>query len=66
MWYFLIATDRRGHRDSLQAKRHRDHNQAKFPERSYGRGEEPASARRPDHRRVVLRCRRQKSAVRDV
>lgn len=64
--YFLIATDRGGHRDPLQAERHRGHYQAEFPERSHGRGEEPAPARRPDHRRVVLRRGRQKSAMRDV
>lgn len=64
--YILISTDRGGHRDPLQAERHRGHYQAKFPERSHGRGEEPAPARRPDHRWVVLRRGSQKSAVRDV
>lgn len=61
--YFLIATDRGGHRDPLQTERYRGHYQAEFPERSHGRGEKPAPARRPDHRRVVLRRGRQKSAV---
>lgn len=54
----LSAVDRRGHRDPVQTKRHRNHYQAEFPERSDGRREKFAQARRQDHRRSFLRRRR--------
>lgn len=48
----------------MQGGGHRNSHSAEFPIRPVGRGEEPAAPGREDHRRPVLRCRREEGPLR--